>query len=241
MGNQGSRSSVENIFNTHTDIDIKQQVEENCENNDTNVNIVNLGSGNNVNGGIRQDIDSNFSCRLSTTLDSIAKSDITNEQFTKMKTKMNQTGVNLFQNQQNNQRAVSKINNMTDIDQLQSLIKSCNSNKSYYNVINAQDNNEINGGINQSISSAIDCIFDTSASLETTATTSSTSSTDQSNDMSQEGINPFAFLASFGISAIVVIILGVLFFMMSGKKSNNRGSSFNKIGSMVAMAKKIKR
>ena len=249
MGNQSSRSRVENIFNTHTDLNIEQKVEENCSNEDTIVNQVHLGSGNDINGGIHQNIDSSFSCRLTTTLDSIASSDVTNEQFTKMKTEMNQSGINFFQNQTNDQNAKNVINNMTDIDQLQSLIKSCKGSSNLYNIVTGGDNNTVNGGIHQGIQSAVKCMFDTDATLETSATTSSTSTTDQTTDMKQEGINPFYFLGSFASSAVVVVILVVLFLMMSGTKSknnirgNNSGSlpKLGNIGSLVSIASKMKK
>jgi len=244
MGNQNSRTRVENLFNTYTDIDIEQRIEENCENNGSNTNRVELGSGNNIDGGIHQNIDTQFSCRMSTTLDSLANANITNEQFNKMKTEMNQTGVNLFQNQTNSQNARNEINNFTDINQLQEVIKTCNNNKSYLNATIGGDNNTIRGGIHQNISNAVDCVFNTDALLETTASTSSTSRTDQTSDMKQEGINPLFFMGSIGSSAVVVIILAVLFFMMSGggkNKKGNVGSIMSKNPKLMALKMAMKR
>ena len=232
MGNQSSRSRVESIFNTHTDIDIEQRIKENCENNDSQTNRLEFGSGNTIDGGIHQNIDTQFSCRMSTTLDALSTMSISNEQFNKMKTEMSQTGINLFQNQTNSQSARNEINNFTDINQLQEVIKSCNSNKSYLNEAVGGDNNTIRGGIHQNISSAVDCVFNTDASLESNATTSNTSRTDQTSDMSQEGVNPLFFLGSIGSSLVVVIILAVLFLMMSGggsgKQKGNLGTVMSK-------------
>jgi hypothetical protein len=218
MGSQSSRTSVENMFSTHTDIDLEQKVKESCANNDTSTNSFDGGSGNTFNGGITQSIDSNFSCHMSTALDSLANSEITNEQFNKMKTDMSQTGVNLFQHQRNNQSARNTIKNFTNISQLQEIIKDCNSNKSYTNSIKLQDNNTVNGGVHQGISSAVDCVFETDASLEGSSSTSNTGRTDIASLMKQEGIT---MMASCGGSIVIIAII-VLFIMFSGSGKKNK-------------------
>ena len=236
MGNQSSRTSVENIFNTHTDIDLKQRVKESCDNNDTSTNSFSAGSGNVFNGGITQNIDSKFSCRMSTALDAVANSKITNQQFNKMKTEMNQEGVNLFQNQTNNQNAKNRVNNITNINQLQEIIKSCNSNKSYTNSISLQNNNTVNGGVNQGISAAVDCIFETDASLEGGSSTSNTASNDAETSMTQTGIT---MMASCGSSIVIVVIaMVVLFIMLSGSGKKNNGPNMS---NMMKMGMRMRR
>jgi hypothetical protein len=236
MGNQSSRTSVENIFNTHTDIDLKQKVKESCDNNNTSTNRVILGSGNSISGGITQNIDSKFSCRMSTALDAVANSKITNQQFNKMKTEMNQKGVNLFQRQINNQNARNRVNNITNINQLQEIIKSCNSNQSYLNEVIGGDNNTVTGGIHQGISAAVDCIFETDASLEGGSSTSNTASNDAETSMTQTGIT---MMASCGSSIVIVVIaMVVLFIMLSGSGKKNNGPNMS---NMVKMGMRMRR
>lgn len=234
MGNQSSRTSVENIFNTHTGINLDQIVNESCYNNDSSTNRIILGDGNNVGGGIHQNIDSKFSCRMSTTLDAVANSKITNDQFNKVKTEMSQTGVNLFQNQRNNQSASNRINNITDINQLQEIIKNCNSNKSYLNEVIGGDRNTIKGGIHQNIASAVDCIFDTDATLEGGSSTENKTTTTMDSLMKQEGIT---MLASCGSSIVIIVIAIVILFVMSssgaGGNKINTTSNSNLSGNMM--------
>jgi len=225
MGNQGSRTTVENIFNTHTNIDLEQRVEESCYNNNSSTNRVNLGSGNRISGGINQNIDSKFSCRMATTLDAVADAEITNEQFNKMKTEMSQEGVNIFQNQNNNQNAKNVVNNITNISELQEIIKNCNSNQSFLNEVIGGDNNEVTGGINQGISSAVDCIFETDASLEGSSSTKNTASNDADTSMKQTGIT---MLASCGSSIVIIVIAMVVLYTMSSVGGNNNSGNMMK-------------
>lgn len=225
MGNQGSRTTVENIFNTHTNIDLEQRVEENCDSTSSNVNRVNFGNGNRIEGGINQAIDSKFSCRMATTLDAVANAEITNEQLNKVKTEMTQEGLNLFQNQNNESSARNVVNNITDISQLQELIKSCGVNSAYLNEVIGGDNNVVIGGINQSILSAVDCILETDASLEAEFEVENKGENDVDTSMKQIGLT---MLASCGSSIVIIVIAMVVLYTMSSVGGNNNSGNMMK-------------
>ena len=218
MGNQSSKTKITEIIENSVNIEIRNDVENKCNRPKVSAsNVIKFGSGDvNLSGKckIEQTNESDFNCQATTYIKSIMDAGITQEQMTKLVNDMKQKDITVG-NQKTSNEIYKHVTNSANFKNLSKTINECISNNNFKNELDASETANFTcdkqASVVQGNKDTMNCIFGTSMDSENKVKVEQKAVTDVLNKMTQEGLNPFAFLAMSGASGMMCLIAGGFF------------------------------